>query len=183
MGLVFTRSRRQRSKPRGSGCGGVRQANYLPPRPFQSRDSPLSPRREAAEPRPPQQRFLRGGPRSAAAAPTRVPRRGPLTAPRGAAAGLTPRTHRPAKRRLSKSYPSRRHSSNCLTEGGGRGKKKSNTQDAVGLGSPPPASPPAVRSQAKFSRKGLVLEHDNNKQSRSDSLPCWKGVHPRPSPR
>lgn len=103
--------------------------------------------------------------------------------PTGGGGGADTAHTPPCQRRLSKSYPSRRHSSNCLTEEGGRGKKKSNTQDAVGLGSPPPAPPPAVRSQAKFSRKGLVLEHDKNKQSRSDSLPCWKGVHPRPSPR
>lgn len=33
-----------------------------------------------------------------------------------------------------------------------------------GFGFPPPAPPPAGSSQAKFSRKGLVLEADNNKQ-------------------
>lgn len=33
-----------------------------------------------------------------------------------------------------------------------------------GLAFHPPRPPPAVSSQAKFSRKGLVLEHDNNKQ-------------------
>lgn len=96
MGLVFTHSLRSRSRPTGSGYGGVRLVPYLLPRAFEMRGSPLSPRLEAAEPRPPERRASCAAVR-AAAAPTRVPRRGPLTAPRGAAAGLTPRTHRPAR--------------------------------------------------------------------------------------
>lgn len=38
------------ANPRGSGCGGVGRATYSPLSPSESRDCPLSPRREAVEP-------------------------------------------------------------------------------------------------------------------------------------
>lgn len=83
--LLFTRSRRRRSKATGWGYGGL---GLAPSRPLQSRDSPPSLRLEAAEP---------GRRKGRAPCAPLGSHACPSTAPRGAAAGLTRRTHRLAR--------------------------------------------------------------------------------------
>lgn len=103
----------------------------------------------------------------AASAPTRVPAAG-RSQPPGAAAGLH-RAHT-ALPRGSANHPPLAGIHQTVSrkeEGGEIKKKKSQTHEMMlgsGFGFPPPAPPPAGSSQAKFSRKGLVLEADNNKQ-------------------
>lgn len=122
---VSTHSLRRQSKPTGSGYGRVELAPYVPPRPFQSCDFPLSPWAKGlgALLRPSGALLARQPAQRSSRSHARLPPRA-AHSPTGGGGGADTAYTPPCQRRLSKSYPSRRHSSNCLTEGGGRGRKK-----------------------------------------------------------